>query len=124
MGGAAPRGRPDERHRAIHFRAVRFILILGGYPRLQFHERGHTIRSQGFHRTGPGAGRALLPDGERIAAPLHRPPDVRALAHLDRGAVGGDLPGGHMVARDPLSQGKDIERGPGTVSREWLCFRA
>ncbi len=34
----------------------------------------------------------MVPDRERAAHPRPRVPDVRPRAHLDRGAVGGDLP--------------------------------
>jgi hypothetical protein len=60
----------------------------------------------GLRNSAHGAFLASCPlvfDGQRAIAPIHRAADVLALADLDCGAMGGDIPGFNVVPRGPFS---------------------
>ena len=49
VGSAPTRCRSYARHRTVPVRAFRFILVLGGYSRIQLHECRHVVRRQGVY---------------------------------------------------------------------------
>ena len=56
-------------------------------------------------------------DRQRAAAAVHRPADVLALAHLDRGAVGDHVPGRDVVARPRVQSSADDAAGDGDAMK-------
>jgi hypothetical protein len=113
----APRlgARRHEGDRGVPLRAVRLIPVRGRHPRLQLHERRDAVRGAGIHGRRAPSDRAVVPDGERAAAPVPRVPDVLPPADLARCAVGGDVPGVDVGA------GRSLPTRDGAMKRGHEC---
>src|SRR5690606_24751892 len=87
---------------AVPLHAFRLVPLFRGPPRLQPDERGNALRGPGVHRARDRADGAAPAHGQRPAAAVPPAPDLLPLDDLDRGALGGHVPGGHLDARPAL----------------------